>query len=46
MNDEPHRAGFAGVVSYRIRGPEDVPGAVELLRMNYERLRAREGRHG
>ena len=33
-------------VSYRIRTPEDVPGAVELFRMNYERLRAREGRRG
>ncbi len=29
--------------SYRIQTPEDVPGAVELFRMNYERLRAREG---
>lgn len=32
--------------SYRIRTPEDVPGAVGLFRMNYERLRAREGRRG
>ncbi|MGH3146114.1 MAG: luciferase family protein [Rubrobacter sp.] len=24
--------------SYRIRSPEDVPGALELFRMNYERL--------
>ena len=36
---KPHGAGFAGVVSYRIRKPEDVPGAVELFRMNYERAR-------
>jgi hypothetical protein len=43
---KPHGAGFAGVVSYRIREPEDVPGAVELFRMNYERLRARQGRCG
>lgn len=41
---KPYRAGFASVVSYRIREPEDVPGAVQLFRMNYERLRAREGR--
>src|SRR3954453_365925 len=27
-----------GWVSYYIRGPEDVPGAVELFRLNYERL--------
>ncbi len=32
--------------SYRIRTPEDVPGAVKLFHMNYERLRAREGRCG
>jgi Family of unknown function (DUF5519) len=32
----PHPAGFAGVVSYHIRTSEDVPGAVELFRMNYE----------
>ncbi len=43
---EPHAAGFASVVSYHIREPEDVPGAVELFRINYERLRAREGRRG
>jgi hypothetical protein len=42
---EPHGAGFAGVVSYRIRGPEDVRGAVELFRMNYERARASAERH-
>ena len=43
---EPHAAGFASVVSYHIRELEDAPGAVELFRMNYERLRAREGRRG
>ncbi|CAN5204517.1 hypothetical protein BH24ACT19_BH24ACT19_03340 [soil metagenome] len=36
---KPHGAGFAGVVSYHIREPEDVPGAVELFRMNYERAK-------
>ena len=32
-----HGGGFVGVVSYHIREPEDVPGVVELFRMNYER---------
>ena len=32
-----------GWVSYRIRGPEDVEGALELFRKNYERLTARRG---
>ncbi|MDQ3943421.1 MAG: DUF5519 family protein [Actinomycetota bacterium] len=36
---KPHGAGFAGVVSYRIREPEDVPGAVELFRMSYDRAK-------
>lgn len=36
---QPHRGGFAVVVSYRIRVPEDVPGVVELFRMNYERMK-------
>jgi hypothetical protein len=31
-------------VSYHIRGPEDVPGAVELFRMNYERAKASTAR--
>ncbi len=34
---KPHPAGFANVVSYHIREPEDVPGVVELFRMSYER---------
>ena len=37
---QPHRGGFAAVVSYRVRTPEDVPGAVELFSMNYERVKA------
>jgi luciferase-like monooxygenase len=37
---KPHGAGFANVVSYRIREPEDVPGVVELFRMSYERAKA------
>ena len=37
---KPHGAGFASVVSYHIREPEDVPGVVELFRMNYERAKA------
>jgi hypothetical protein len=32
-----------GWVSYRIRGSEDVEGALELFRKNYERLTARKG---
>ena len=36
----PHAAGFAGVVSYRIRAPEDVPGVVDLFRMSYDRAKA------
>jgi hypothetical protein len=47
---EPHRGGFPAVVSYRIRGPEDVPGAIDLFRMNYDRAKVaaeqREGRRG
>ena len=31
-----------GWVSYRIRGEEDVEGALELFRRNYERLTARK----
>jgi hypothetical protein len=31
-----------GWVSYPIRGPEDVEGALELFRLNYERLTARK----
>ena len=37
---KPHGAGFAGVVTYTVREPDDVPGAVELFRMNYERAKA------
>jgi hypothetical protein len=29
-----------GWVSYYIHGPDDVPGALQLFRMNYERLTA------
>ena len=35
-----HGAGFANVVSYHIREPEDVPRVVELFRMSYERAKA------
>ena len=37
---KPHGAGFANVVSYHVREPEDVPGVVELFRMSYERAKA------
>jgi hypothetical protein len=36
---QPHGAGFPGVVSYHVREPEDVPGAVELFRMSYDRAK-------
>jgi hypothetical protein len=36
---EPHPAGFANVVSYHIREPEDVRRVVELFRMSYERAK-------
>jgi deazaflavin-dependent oxidoreductase (nitroreductase family) len=37
---KPHGAGFAGVVTYIVREPDDVEGAVELFRLNYERATA------
>jgi hypothetical protein len=43
---EPHRGGFPAVVSYYIRGPEDVQGALDLFRMSYDRARAAERRRG
>ena len=44
---EPHRGGFPAVVSYYLRGPEDVPGAVDLFRMSYDRAKvAAERRKG
>jgi hypothetical protein len=36
---KPHPAGFAKVVSYHIREPEDVPKVVELFRISYERAK-------
>jgi hypothetical protein len=36
----PHRGGFASVISYDLRTPEDVPGLIELFRMSYERALA------
>jgi hypothetical protein len=41
---KPHRAGFATVVSYHIREPEDVAKVVELFRMSYERAKASAAR--
>jgi hypothetical protein len=37
---KPHGAGFANVVSYHIREPEDVRRVVELFRMSYEFAKA------
>lgn len=36
----PHRGGFAAVISYAIRKPEDIPEAVALFRMSYDRATA------
>jgi hypothetical protein len=36
----PHGAGFAGVVSYHLRVPSDVPPLVELFRLGYDRARS------
>jgi len=36
---KPHGAGFAGVVSYRIREPADVARVLKLFRMSYERAK-------
>jgi hypothetical protein len=36
---EPHQAGVAGFVSYPIRRPEDVPDAIALFRLNYDRVK-------
>jgi Family of unknown function (DUF5519) len=41
-----HGAGFANVVSYHIREPDDVPRVVELFRMSYERAKESAGRRG
>ena len=39
---EPH----SGWVSFRLRNEHDVPAAVELFRLNYERVRGLSGRVG
>jgi hypothetical protein len=38
---EPHRGGFAAVVSYPFRQPGDVPEVLDLFRLSYDRLMAR-----
>jgi hypothetical protein len=35
----PHRGGFPAVVSYDLRQPEDVAGAVALFRLNFDRMK-------
>jgi hypothetical protein len=37
---KPHQAGFPSIVSFYIRQPEDVPEAIALFRMSYDRLSA------
>ncbi len=41
----PHRAGFAGYVSYQIDSTDTARGAIALFRMNYERAQAIVQRH-
>jgi len=36
---DPHRGGFPAVVSYRIHTQKDVPGALELFRLSYDRAK-------
>ncbi|MDQ3237751.1 MAG: DUF5519 family protein [Actinomycetota bacterium] len=36
---KPHRGGFPSVVSYQLRAPEDVPGALDLFRLSYDRAK-------
>jgi hypothetical protein len=38
----PHQAGFPGIISFYIRQPEDVPEAIALFRLTYDRLTAIE----
>ena len=40
---EHHVLPRTGWVSYRVRGEEDVAGALELFRKNYERIVSRNG---
>jgi hypothetical protein len=41
---QPHPAGFKGVVTYTIRTAADVPGAIALFRLKYERAKATHAR--
>jgi hypothetical protein len=43
---ESHLAGLPGVVSYYLREEADVPGAIELFRLNYDRAKASAERRG
>src|SRR3712207_609232 len=38
---EPHRGGFAAVVSYAFRQPDDVPEVLNLFRLSYDRVMAK-----
>jgi Family of unknown function (DUF5519) len=40
----PHRAGFPTIISFYIERPEDVPSAIALFRMSYDRLTAADDR--
>ena len=41
----PHRGGFAAVVSYPLRDPNDLPGALALFRLSYDRITASGAAH-
>jgi hypothetical protein len=38
---QPHRGGFAAVVSFAIQQPDDVPEVLELFRLGYDRIMAK-----
>lgn len=38
-----HEVMSSGRVTFYLRGPEDVPGAVELFRLKYHRITTRSG---
>lgn len=38
---EPHRGGFAAVVSHSFRQPDDVPEVLDLFRLSYDRVMAK-----
>jgi hypothetical protein len=37
---QPHQAGFPSIISFYVQQPEDIPEAIALFRMSYDRLTA------